>query len=114
MVEHPLQILASPYVYTGDNPINRIDRDGNCWPCIVEPLVLTGEVLGSSEIIAAGVGITGTALLMNGINNYSKNTTYSDQDNISSPRVIVQTVSDTNKPSREHILDVTKDKGSIY
>lgn len=29
------------------------------------------------------------------------------------PQVIVKTVPDTNQPSREHILDATKDKGSI-
>jgi hypothetical protein len=33
--EHPDQINLSPYVYVGDNPIDRTDPDGNCPPCTV-------------------------------------------------------------------------------
>lgn len=56
----------------------------------------------------------GTAIVVNGINQLNINSRDSDQDNISSPQVLIKTVSDTNKPSRERILDATKDKGSIY
>lgn len=31
--EHPRQIGETPYGYAGNNPVNRIDSDGNCWPC---------------------------------------------------------------------------------
>jgi len=33
--EHPDQIDLSPYAYVGNNPITRIDPDGNCPPCDV-------------------------------------------------------------------------------
>jgi len=115
LAEHPMQINTSPYACAGNNPISRIDADGNCWPCwVLEGLAIVAEGAAASEVIAAGGAMIGTAIVVNGINQLNINSRDSDQDNISSPQVLIKTVSDTNKPSRERILDATKDKGSIY
>ncbi|WP_423147025.1 DUF6443 domain-containing protein [Rubrolithibacter danxiaensis] len=79
--EHSLQINASPYAYTGNNPISRIDPDGNCWPCVIELAVGGYEALTTTEVVAAtGLALGATAITMNHINKYRNSVA---QDNTS-------------------------------
>jgi RHS repeat-associated protein len=72
VAEHPEQIYLSPYAYVGNNPISRIDPDGNCFPClilpeIVEGIAILGEALGISTAVTANVTAfaTGAVILNN-------------------------------------------------
>lgn len=64
-------------------------------------LVLQGAA--TSEIIAAGVAITGTVIVMNGVNQYNRDRNYSVQDNTNIIKVIlkpiVKTENSENKPN---------------
>jgi RHS repeat-associated protein len=90
--EHPIQINASPYAYTGNNPISRIDAEGNCWPCwVFRGLVYALEGATASEVIVAGGAMIGSAVVMNSISSFSKNKS-AVQDNTSLPKPKLQEI----------------------
>lgn len=109
LADHPLQIDASPYAYTGNNPISRVDPDGNCWPCLV---VAALEALTVSEVVAAGVAMAGTAIVMNGVNNYSKSRgSFSVQDGtVARPKLVGIKTDDGAKSNSDKADEGKKDK----
>jgi hypothetical protein len=66
MAEHPDQINLSPYAYVGNNPITRIDPDGNCPMC----LVLLPEIIEAAVFIVGGTAVTMTIINHNGSGNF--------------------------------------------
>ena len=110
MADHPLQINASPYAYTGNNPISRVDPDGNCWPC----LVVVIEALTVSELVAAGGAIIGTAVVMNSMNQFknSNNSSYSVQDGTKGPKVVLTPVAQSKESNikKESVVNGVKAK----
>jgi len=103
LAEHPGQINASPYAYTGNNPISRVDADGNCWPCLIEVVVVVLEGATASEILAAGGAIVGTSIILNGVNQYNKNNNYSVQDgtSVAKPKLLDIVKTENNADSKK-------------
>jgi RHS repeat-associated protein len=106
------QIKDSPYAYVSNNPISRIDPDGNCWLCPLLPFL---EGLTATEVaVGTGVAVTATALTMNSINRYVENNrSVAAQDNtrVDEPKPAPDRAGkDFTPKGKQEVIDANKAK----